>query len=168
MRRVRVYKDFLLSGLIHCSECSSFMTLCYTNKRMGEKLKRYYYYRCTSTFKGDWSSCSIKQVSADRLENFVLNNLERISLDSAYIENLVFRLNNDPGMGYRSGLELTEAYSPLSPQMVQNSLQGFLKTLAQQKGVERNLLIKKIYKGHHLFKRPNSDKSLLFKGFRRC
>ncbi len=38
---------------------------------------------------------SVKQVSAERLENFCLENLERISVDKNYVDNLVFRLNND-------------------------------------------------------------------------
>ncbi len=143
---LRVYKDFLLSGLIRCNECGSFMTPCHTNKRKEEILKRYYYYRCTKTFRMDWDSCSIKQVNADRLENFVFDNLERISNDKTYIENLVFRLNNDPEAGYRSGLELIEVCPLLTPQKLQNILKFFLKTLARQKGIERNLLIKRFIK----------------------
>ncbi len=94
----------------------------------------------------DWDSCSVKQVNADRLENFILDNLERISNDKIYIEDLIFRLNNDPKLGYRSGHELTQKRSPLSSQTLQNILKIFLKFLAQQKGTERNLLIKKLIK----------------------
>jgi len=36
--------------------------------------------------------------------------------------------------------------SPLSPQTLQNILKFFLETLAQKKGIERNLLIKKFIK----------------------
>ncbi|MBC7333746.1 MAG: recombinase zinc beta ribbon domain-containing protein [Actinobacteria bacterium] len=76
------------------------MTPCFTNKRKEGKLKRYYYYRCTSTLKRDWESCSTKQVNAERLERYILESLERISLDRNYIENLVFRLNHDSKMGW--------------------------------------------------------------------
>ena len=48
--------------------------------------------------------------------------------------------------GYREGHELTEECSPLSSQTLQNILKIFLKSLAQQKGIERNLLIKKFIK----------------------
>lgn len=89
-RKFRVYKHFLLGGLIRCKECGYKMTACFTNKHKKGKLKRYYYYRCTSTNKKGWQSCSTKQVSAVRLERCVLENLERISLDKSYIENLVF------------------------------------------------------------------------------
>jgi hypothetical protein len=122
------------------------MTSSFTNKRKEEKLKRYYYYRCTSTTKKDWNVCSTRQVSANRLENFVIHNLDRISNDRPYIENLTFRLNNDPEAGYRSGLELTEICSSLSPEILQDILKLFLKILAQQKGIERNLLIKNFIK----------------------
>ena len=78
------------------------MTSCFTNKYIGGKLNRYYYYRCTATMKQDWQACSVKQVSAERIENFCLENLERISVDKNYIENLVFRLNNDEQAGHRT------------------------------------------------------------------
>ncbi len=146
VKTLRVYKDFVLSGLVTCNECGSVMTPCYTNKRKEEKLTRYYYYRCTKTFKMDWDSCSIRQVNADRLENYIFANLDRISNDKIYLENLIFRLNKDPESGYRSGHELTQECSPLSSQTLQNILKIFLKSLAQKKGIEKNLLIKKFIK----------------------
>src|SRR3989339_563989 len=92
-KNFRVYKNFLFGGLIKCEECGSNMSSCFTNKYIAGKLNRYYYYRWTATMKHDWQACSVKQVSAERLENFCLENLERISVDKNYIENLVFRLN---------------------------------------------------------------------------
>jgi len=47
-RRLRLYKNYLLAGLVHCAECNSFMTPAHSTKK---SLKRYYYYRCTKTFK---------------------------------------------------------------------------------------------------------------------
>ena len=70
------------------------MSACFTNKHRNGKLKRYYYYRCTSVNKKGWQACLTKEVSAERIENYILENLERISSDQNYIENLVFRLNN--------------------------------------------------------------------------
>src|SRR3989344_6062694 len=102
-RNFRVYKNFLFGGLVECKECGSNMTSCFTNKYIGGKLNRYYYYRCTATMKQDWQACSVKQVSAERLEDFCLENLERISVDKNYIENLVFRLNNDNQSPLRAG-----------------------------------------------------------------
>ena len=146
MKKFRVYKNFLFGGLINCEECGSKMTSCFTNKRTNRKLTRYYYYRCTSTMKQDWQACSVKQVSAERLENFCLENLERIAVDKNYIENLVFRLNNDFQARYGAGYELTEAcskFSQFSAEKIASTLNFFITALKKSKGIERNLLAKR-------------------------
>ncbi len=134
-KKLRVYKDFLFGGLINCKECGSKMTPCYTNKRWKGKLNRFYYYRCTSTFKREWNSCRTKQVNASRLEGYILENLERIAMDRNYIENLVFRLNNEPHPGYRSGLELRESCSKKEPATLQRMLKVLLQSLSTRRGV---------------------------------
>ena len=155
--KLRLYKDFLFGGLVDCKECGSKMTSCYTNKRKGNRLKRYYYYRCTSTLKRDWNICSTKQVNANRLENYVLESLDRISHDKNYIDNLIFRLNHEVEAGGRSGYELSKEWSPYSSNTLQSILKFFLCSLAQtcprrkksfygKKGVERDLLIKRFIK----------------------
>jgi len=145
IRKLRLYKDFLLSGLISCRECNSSMTPCYTNKKTKGKTKRYYYYRCTSTFKRDWNSCNTRQVNANRLEGYVFENLERISLDFHYIDSLIFKLNYTVSDDH-SGLELTQSCSQFSPQVFQNILQKFLKEFADKKGIEKNLIIRRFIK----------------------
>jgi len=146
VRKLRVYKNFLFGGLIKCKECGSKMTPCFTNKRKEGKLKRYYYYRCTSTLKRDWQSCSTRQVSAERLENYILENLERISLDKNYIDNLVFKLNHTLRPSYPSGYELTNLCSKFSSKTIRSILTSLLSTLLTKKSIERNLLIKKFIK----------------------
>lgn len=95
IRKFRIYKYFLLGGLIPCKECGYTMSACFANKHRKEKLKRYYYYRCARVTKNGWQACSIKEVSAERIENYILENLERISFDKNYLENLVFKLNHN-------------------------------------------------------------------------
>ena len=145
-KKFRVYKNFLFGGLIHCQACGSQMTPCFTNKRSGDKVKRYFYYRCTKTMKHGWNSCSVKQVSADRLENFCMENLERLSTDKGYAENLAFRLNNDvsirPGVGY-APTEVCSSTSQISAENIAETLKFFVATLKSTKGVERNLLAKR-------------------------
>ena len=157
-KNFRVYKNFLFGGLIKCEKCGSRMTSYFTNKRTNGKLKRYYYYRCTSTLGHDWQACSVKQVSAERLENFCIENLERISVDNDYIENLVFRLNHDLQItppnsqngasqtGHEAEYELTEPcskFSQFSSEKIAHTLKFFLSALKTKTGVERNLLAKK-------------------------
>ena len=132
------------------------MTSCFTNKYIGGKLNRYYYYRCTATMKQDWQACSVKQVSAERLEDFCLENLERISVDKNYIENLVFRLNNDNQAGYRAGYELTDGCSKFSTENLSDTLKFFLSGLKTTKGIERNLFAKRFLS--NIFYSPKSIK----------
>ena len=132
------------------------MTSCFTNKHSKNELNRYYYYRCTSTTKFDWGTCSVKQVSAERLENFCLENLERISIDKNYIENLAFRLNNDKNAGYRDGYELTDECSKFSTESISDTLKLFISGLKTTKGIERNLLAKRFLS--NIFYSPESIK----------
>jgi len=155
-RVLRLYKNYLLVGLIKCKECGSYMTPSYTNKWKQGKLRRYYYYRCTKTTKRNWDACSTKMVSADRLEKYVFENLERISLDRQYIDSLIFRLKNDLS-GDRTGLKLSD----LSSETFQSTLQHFLKTLPQKKGIEKNLYIKKFIK-EIIYSKENIQINLYF------
>lgn len=146
MKKFRVYKNFLFGGMIKCDDCGSSMTSCFTNKRSNGKLTRYYYYRCTSTLQKDWQSCSVKQVSAERLENFCMENLERISVDEDYIENLVFRLNNDFQARHGAGYEPTKICSnfpQFSSKKITDTLKFFIAALKNSKRIERNLLAKR-------------------------
>jgi len=80
IRKFRIYRDFLFGGLIKCKECGYTMSACFTNKWREEKMRRYYYYRCTLINKRGWQACSIQQVSAERIERYILENLERFLL----------------------------------------------------------------------------------------
>jgi len=139
-KNFRVYKNFIFGGLMKCESCGSSMTPCFTNKKTEWKTKRYYYYRCTSTFRENWQECPVKQVSAERLENYVFENLERILADKEYIDNLVFKLNNDTQIPPSSGLELSKLYYEDVPE----TLKFFLSEMRLKKGMDKNLLAKSI------------------------
>ena len=87
----RLYKEFLLSGLVKCTDCKSGMTNTFTNKIK----RRYYYYKCYKVKRDVETPCSIREVNAEKLELFLIENLSRISQDRNYIENLVFRLTHN-------------------------------------------------------------------------
>jgi len=156
IRKFRIYRDFLFGGLIKCKECGYKMSACFTNKHRNGKLKRYYYYRCTCVNKKGWQACSTKEVSAERIENYILENLERISVDKNYVENLVFKLNHslkglspdlkNSGSPVRDGLEPSQVcseFSKFSTETIVSILKSFLSALADKKGIERNLLIRR-------------------------
>ena len=156
IRKFRIYRDFLLGGLIRCKECGYTMSACFTNKHKNGKLKRYYYYRCTCVNKKGWQVCSTKEVSAERIENYILENLERISFDKNYVENLVFKQNYEvissnpdlknstPAIGDR--IEPLKLCSKFSVETIISILQSFLFGLATKKGTERNLFAKRFIK----------------------
>ncbi|MFH1317541.1 MAG: recombinase family protein [Candidatus Omnitrophota bacterium] len=148
VRKLRVYKHFALAGLIRCKECGSTMTPCHTNKYKKGKMERYYYYRCTSTFKKDWDKCATKQVNATRLEDYIFQNLERISQDKHYLDSLIFKLKYS-APGDRMGLEPSEGCSDpstISAEIFKQTLEELVKNLGSKKGLEKNLSAKKYIK----------------------
>ena len=146
IRKFRIYKYFLLGGLVRCEECGYTMSACFTNKHRNGKLKRYYYYRCTCINKKGWQACPTKEVSAERIEKYILENLERIYLDKNYIENLIFRLNHSLNTPREDGIEPSKVCSKFSVETIISILQSFLFGLATQKGTERNLFAKRFIK----------------------
>jgi len=147
-KKVRLYKSFPLAGLISCTECNSFMTPSHTNKKKKNSIKRYYYYRCTSTLKKDWNYCSTKQVSANRLENYIFRNLERISKDKQYVDSLIFKLNfnkEDNHLGLEPSQSSLENVN-ISPEIFINTLQQFIKILPQKRGIGKSFWVKKFIK----------------------
>ena len=111
------YKEFLLGGIVKCAECGSIMTPSYVTKIRKDRHIRYYYYRCTCTYKKDWKACSIKQVNANRLEDYIFDNLKRIYLDKSYIDNLIFRKqyenaksSSPEGEGFSQGCRTIKKY----------------------------------------------------------
>lgn len=149
------------------------MSACFTNKHRNGKLKRYYYYCCTCINKKGWQACSIKEVSAERIERYILENLERISLDRDYIENLVFKLNHEaeslkPSLkgsssAVKEGIEpsgLCSKFSKFNPETIASILKSFLLFLSQRRGVERNLLVKRFVK--EVIYSPETIKITLF------
>ena len=142
VKKYRIYKNFLFGGLITCDECGSHMTGCFTNKWKNDKMKRYYYYRCTSVQKYDANACSTKQVSADRIEQYTLENLDRIAVDKEYIESLLSKLKSEASGG-GLGLKPKQPEFQLSAEVVTQAIQSFVSEVKSKTGVNRNLLSKR-------------------------
>ena len=87
---------FLLKGLIRCSECGSWMTPHYTQKKSKDgSTYRISYYRCTKTMHFDNSVCSVKHINADHVEGLVVGKLSELSQNEAYLKASVEDLNRD-------------------------------------------------------------------------
>jgi site-specific DNA recombinase len=67
----------LLRGLLRCAACDAAMVHTWTRK--GGRLFRYY--TCSAAQKRGWSTCPTKSVPADRIEEFVVNQIRVIGKD---------------------------------------------------------------------------------------
>jgi site-specific DNA recombinase len=92
----KLSRVFLLKGLVRCSECGSWMTPHYTQKRHKDgSVYRIPYYRCTKTMHFDNSVCTVKHVNADHVESLVVQKLAELSQNEAYVKMTVEELNGD-------------------------------------------------------------------------
>ena len=134
----RLYKEFLLGGLVKCADCKSGMTNVFTNKIK----RRYYYYKCYKVTRDVETACSVREVNAEKLELFLIENLSRISQDRQYIENLVFRLayKHPHPMGSEP---TTESLEKLVTR-VQQVLINFKSKAENSSQIEKSLAFKKI------------------------
>ena len=92
----KLSRVFLLKGLIRCSECGSWMTPHYTQKRHKDgSVYRVPYYRCTKTMHFDNSVCPVKHINADQVEHMVVQKLSHLAQNEAYLKMSVDELNGD-------------------------------------------------------------------------
>ena len=89
-----------------------------------------------------WNSCSTRQINADRLEQFVIENLKRIALDTHYIESSIFKRNFEEARR-QEGLELRETCLPIDAKSVQNSLKNFVESIDKASKIEQGLVMQK-------------------------
>ena len=142
VKKSKVENLSLLSGLVHCKECGSTMTFAFTNKKTGGRQLHYFYYRCSSIAKRDRSVCGTRQVSVDRLDGFVIENLDRIARDNFYLESLIFKLNHER-KGRLKGVEPAQENLVSSPEPVKKALETIVQISKLDNEAERKFLVKK-------------------------
>ncbi len=131
--KTKINRTFLLKGLIKCSECGSWMTPHYTQKRSKDgTVYRIPYYRCTKTMHFNNAICTIKHVNADQVEQIVIGKLSELAQNADFLRTSVEELNRD----------LKRKAEPLEREAteVKNRLQGieqeitrYVKALGQGK-----------------------------------
>jgi site-specific DNA recombinase len=77
---VRQESRALLKGLLFCRSCGHAMTPITARGRGG---RRYHYYACLSTIKRGRQACPAKSLSAAAVENWVIDQLQKIGTDAA-------------------------------------------------------------------------------------
>jgi site-specific DNA recombinase len=92
----KLSRVFLLKGLLRCSECGSWMTPHYTQKRHKDgSVYRIPYYRCTKTLHFNNSVCPVKHINADNVEHMVVQKLSDLSQNEVFLKMSVEELNGD-------------------------------------------------------------------------
>lgn len=80
---------FLLEGLLRCGACGSMMTRASANGRSGQ----YFYYKCTKKHRTANIGCTIRDLRADAIEKFVIDQLRARALDPDAIKKAVAEAN---------------------------------------------------------------------------
>ncbi len=92
----KLTRVYLLKGLIRCSDCGSWMTPHYTQKKHKDgSVYRISYYRCTKTMHFSNQVCRIKHINAEAVERMVVQKLSDLSQNEAYLKMSVEELNRD-------------------------------------------------------------------------
>ncbi len=141
-KKCRGFSYTLFPGLVKCKECGSNMVSVFTNKFSNGKRVRYFYYRCTSIVKRDSSFCNIKQVSSDRLDSYVVDNLDKIAKNQQYLDSLIFMLNNQTE-GVRPGVEPNGYGSFYTSEKVREIIEKIVSASKLQGNIEKRTVIKR-------------------------
>jgi site-specific DNA recombinase len=141
------------AGIIHCKECGSIMSVSFTYKKNKTCRRKYFYYRCNSVGHHGKTACSTRQIGTDRLHDMVYRNLFRISLDTEYLKNLVFSLQNQTRPGPKEGFEPTQDCYKITPENLQKSLTAYVKACARKTGIEKALAVRRGLRSIHYSKK---------------
>ena len=141
-KNMTTYNFSLFPGLVHCKECGSVMCAVFTNKIKRGKRTRYFYYRCSIIDKRDRSFCDIRQVSADRLDNYIIDNLDKIRKNKQYLDSLIYVLNHNVNANTH-GHEPSGSYSPIEAEKVRDILKNIVEASRLKGKTEKRIIVKR-------------------------
>jgi site-specific DNA recombinase len=76
----------LLKGLLHCVPCACAMTPAHTTRKGG---LGYRYYTCVHAQKSGWQNCPSKSIPAGRIEQLVVEQIQRLGRDPLVLQQLL-------------------------------------------------------------------------------
>ena len=143
-KKMMSYNFSLFPGLIRCKECNSAMVAVFTNKikHKNNKRTRYFYYRCSVLDKRDRSFCSIRQVSSDRFDKYIIDNLDKIRKNKQYLDSLTFVLNHN-GNDTLNGCEPSGSSLPIRTERLQEILKSIIDAAKLKGKTEKRIIIKR-------------------------
>jgi DNA invertase Pin-like site-specific DNA recombinase len=142
IKKSKVFNYSIFPGMVHCKECGSMMSAVFANKIKNGKRTRYFYYRCSSVTKRDSSFCSTRQVSADRLDTYIIERLEKIAHNQQYLDSLIFTLNYQP-QGRPTGVEPNTPTFAYTAEKAKEIIQRITNAYKLPGKNEKRLIIKK-------------------------
>lgn len=86
----------LLSGMLRCAQCGTFMRVCYgqTSKSTG---KRKHYYACTMKHDSGKVRCANKNADGPELDRLIINKLKEMSIDKSSLIKKLKEYRNSLG-----------------------------------------------------------------------
>jgi len=114
--------NFLLKGLVRCSECGSVMTP--TPAKSGDFL----YYRCTAVNHTTKEACKIKSAPAKELENAVIYKIKQLSQNDTELREVIEKANREFVESSTSLLKEKSKYES-NLKSLNKSIRQFLNTI---------------------------------------
>ena len=145
IKKSKVFNYSVFPGIVHCKECGSIMSAVFTNKVKNGQRTRYFYYRCSSVMKRDNSFCSTRQVSSDRLDSTVVEELDKIAHNQQYLDSLIFTLNYQQ-QGRQPGIEPEGVASSYAAERVREIIQTIANAYKLPGKNEKELIVKRCIK----------------------
>ncbi len=98
-RKERRKYPFYLAGILKCGYCGNHLTPLFS---YGKGKKRYFYYGCTKRNhngkgKEEQGCCGNASISAKEMDNFIINEVKKLSLDRNFLEEIVLETNKNAG-----------------------------------------------------------------------
>jgi hypothetical protein len=91
--------------------------------------------------KKDCSCCSIRQVSAAKLDRYIIENLQRIVFDSQYLESLSATLNKEAS-GCGKGFELKPSEPDTTAKTLKDILQRVIWIATTKDGIDKGMAMR--------------------------
>ena len=111
----------------------SFLTPHYTQKRRKDgSVNRIPYYRCTKTMHLSNDVCRVRSLSADRIEEAVIDNLAELSKNERYLSRSIDELNRDIGKNLKP-LYQEEASLKARLSEIEGEIDQFVQALGKGK-----------------------------------
>lgn len=85
VRKKQLITKNILSGLVYCGDCNKILTPTYTTKTN----LSYRYYICQNYTKGYNTSCQIKRINANQLEDLVIREIFKLLTSLTMVNNVI-------------------------------------------------------------------------------